>query len=425
MASRQHPSLQCRCIGWHCSSFDHTKHSKARAPSRDFCFCEPSYSLPETLPAAPAWFNLGFSQTLAVLGLVLWSSPLAVIMLTPACRAIERQRIESLRLDGAGVVRTSTLVLWWLRPAWPTVLEAWPVILLALAAGWLISWAALRAAPDDPQTSSTPALASPATRLSAALSLCLWLAGTVVPLVLFARITPAWPLTLASVHRVLPAFFNSLLTAAILMAATLAFGCLVSAAAHAGGTLRRVAAFVLGFFVITSVLPGVLIGMILRLLANDIGKFFGFQPNDDALLIIAHGLRFGIIPAAAAWWLWASQPQSLKDAYTLDTSNSRGIIGRFIPAVRSWSITHARAALPTLTFAALACGMLSLHEIEAAVMLQPPGFGTLSQRVLDLLHYNRDTDLASIATILIGSSLALSLIAALGLGKLKLKSQTR
>ena len=426
----------------------------------------PGSWLGDHLAAAPAWLNLGFSQALAILGLALWSSPLAVITLTPACRAIERQRLESLRLDGAGFVRTSALVLWWLRPAltlataavallmvgsavplhlaqfrtisielwsslmlrpaWPTVLEAWPVILLALAAGWLISRAALRAAPDDPHTTTLPPRPSATTRLSGALGLCLWLAGTVVPLLLFARVTPAWPLTLASVQRVLPAFGNSLFTAAILMATILALGCLTSAATHAGGTLRRIASVALGFLIITSVLPGVLIGMILRLLASDIGRAIGFQPNDDALLLLAHALRFGIIPVATAWWLWASQPQSLKDTYALDTAGTRATIRNSAASpstahttLRAWTITHARTEIPTLIFASLACGMLSLHEIEAAIMLQSPGSGTLSQRVLDLLHYNRDTDLASIATILIGSSLALSLLAALLVGKRK------
>ena len=425
----------------------------------------PGSWLGDHLAVSPAWFNLGFSQALAILGLALWSSPLAVIMLTPACRGVEHQRIEALRLDGAGIVRTTSLVLWWLRPAlalatgavallmvgsavplhlaqfrtlsvelwsslmlrptWFTVLEVWPVILMAIAAGLVVARFALRAAPDDVQTTIAPPSASPATRLSGVLGLCLWLAGTVVPLLLFARITPAWPLVLASVQRTLPAFSNSLLTAAILMASTLALGCLISAGAHAGGSLRRAAALALGFLVVTSVLPGVLIGMILRLLASDLGRAFGIQPNDDALLILAHGLRFGIIPAAAAWWLWASQPQSLKDAYTLDTSNIRGTLGSSKAALTAWTITHARTELPTLTFAALACATLSLHEIEASVMLQPPGSGTLSQRVLDLLHYNRDTDLASIATVLIGSSLALALLAALIVGWLKRSPQSK
>jgi hypothetical protein len=66
------------------------------------------------------------------------------------------------------------------------------------------------------------------------------------------------------------------------------------------------------------------------------------------------------------------------------------------------------------------CGILSFHEIESAVMLQPPTSvgGGFAWRMLQALHFNREEDLvpAMVTVLAIGIAAAALVVALLNLG---------
>ncbi len=410
----------------------------------------PGTTLGDWIAHWPAWANLGVSQLLAVLGLAIWSTPLATVLLIPSVRSIEPARLEALAMDGVGPIRQLLLITRWLRPglllaslavavlalgsavplhlaqfqtlaidlwarlmlapAWTSMFTSWPLLLVALTAGavtlrFLLPLARGTTPPDGRDTPQLPAAAgtlAPHARTARGSTAVIWIAGTIVPLVLFARILPDWHVAIAVVQRTGPAIGNSLLTAGAVFAVTLILGLGITGGIFTVRRARLPLAVFTAALVAIAVLPGVLIGMILRLAADFLGRSLGTQPSDEALLVLAHLARFGCIVPLAGWWLFASQSSSLRDLFAAEPGS----------APRRYLTIHARQHLLPLAFGALGTAMLSLHEIEAAVMLQPPGRGTLSQRVLDLLHYNRDTDLAALNVTLIGAGLLLALTAA-------------
>lgn len=69
----------------------------------------------------------------------------------------------------------------------------------------------------------------------------------------------------------------------------------------------------------------------------------------------------------------------------------------------------------------VACGILSFHEIESAVMLQPPTSvgGGFAWRMLQALHFNREEDLvpAMVTVLEIGIAAAGMVVALQSLGR--------
>ena len=77
-----------------------------------------------------------------------------------------------------------------------------------------------------------------------------------------------------------------------------------------------------------------------------------------------------------------------------------------------WRLACLPVQAPALIGAGIVVGLLSFHEIEAAVQIQPPGAGNLARRLLDYLHYARLQDLSAAAVLLIGSGVTAALAAA-------------
>ncbi len=79
------------------------------------------------------------------------------------------------------------------------------------------------------------------------------------------------------------------------------------------------------------------------------------------------------------------------------------------------TIGWARAVLPTITMpllgAGLIAGLFSMYEIEASVMVRPPGMDNLPQQLLADLHYARLEQLSAAGINLLGIGLVGSIIA--------------
>jgi hypothetical protein len=127
----------------------------------------------------------------------------------------------------------------------------------------------------------------------------------------------------------------------------------------------------------------------------------GVPPVRDglAIVVLAHLARFCVIPALVACWVVATEPVELR---MLLRQEPRG----FAP----WFRAVAARRWPAFAGAGLAVGALSLHEIESAVMVVPPGPGNLPQQILEYLHFWRREEMSAAGVILLG----LGLVSAVG-----------
>jgi ABC-type Fe3+ transport system permease subunit len=403
-------------------------------------------------------------RVIAALGLSLWSWPIAAIVLGASVRRLDQSVLDALRLEtsatrrraeilwlsragiagGIGAVSlvmigsavplhlsqvpTYAIKIWLdltLAPgSWRVWAAAWPLLAIAVVAGWLIGSRLLRdaATSDEPDTAPTPARqsATPATTLTA----LNWTASVLIPLALFAvslsivnrnispdAAPPQWRIEPAfDQWRAVPRFFTlaqdplagSLLVAAAVGAISLVITCTV----WQGLSTRRRAGLVMfcaRAFLIAGIIPGVLVGSALSLAANATDATSGLA-DSPWIVVLGHTARFGFVPALIGCWLAAIEPRQERDLRALDGAlNFKGWAGACLPVQAG-----------ALVAAALAAAALSLHEIESAVVLQPPGSPSLAQLLLNDLHQLRMQDLSAAGVVLVAGGLFVAGLAALG-----------
>lgn len=381
-----------------------------------------------------AWATIWFGYALAVVGLALWSFPIAAVVLAGGFRARGREVDDLLRLDAGGMRRTVARVsmhrasvaaavalvamlmigsaiplhlaqiptmaigLWRQlnetgADKWSGVwVSGWPLMLPAAgAAAWLAWWLERRAGgADDGRT-------APVSRVTGSLAWLVWVAAAIVPVVLF----------LASMRSVasLGEFWRLSGEGALVAAGyggaealvCLAIGMVAAMAAGSRGRGARWAVrLALGVWVLAGVLPGVFIGSALARLGTGLPRGSG-----DGLVVVAHVVRFGAIAVLAGVVIGWSEPRERRDLRLLD--DATGVVG--------WSLACLPWQWPTLVGAALAVGFLGMHEIEATVLLLVPGRANLAQQILDHLHFSRTEELSAAAAILMTTGLVVAGIA--------------
>jgi ABC-type spermidine/putrescine transport system permease subunit II len=150
---------------------------------------------------------------------------------------------------------------------------------------------------------------------------------------------------------------------------------------------------------IAGLLPGILIGSSTLHALAYLGNFGSWLGDSPAILVIAHMCRFGMVPAVAGCLLGRMIDADERSLRRLEGAESpAGFIGAL--SAGQWGIIAA---------AALLAGAMSLHEIEAAVIVSPPG-DSLARLILGYLHQSRDEDLSAATLWMI----ALSGLAAAG-----------
>jgi len=111
---------------------------------------------------------------------------------------------------------------------------------------------------------------------------------------------------------------------------------------------------------------------------------------------------FGFVAVVAAHLARRAEPGELEDLRRLEAGGG----------LRAWLGTRAMAQAPALLAAGAGMFLLSLHEIESAVTLTPPGSDNLPRFLLNLLHYNRQEELTAGMLVVAGGGLAVALMAA-------------
>jgi len=345
-------------------------------------------SIERAAPSGWSELPLVVGKVLAFGGMALWSYPIALIVLAPAVRRIDASVLDAIELETTSAWSRRAIVAQLCAPTalvavvlvalimigspvplhlaqvdtyatrvwlaldrmpesqqWAAWISAWPVVVTAAAGGW---FAAGMVADAD-----AGAMPGPSTREQrlwwrrAVPTIIVWSLATVVPTMMFA-----WSVrergAYANVVRVNSDAMARSLAAGAGTAVVLALVCAVVWAVASGGPAsQRFARFAVRLLAVMGLSPGVLVGS-----------------------------------WVAGAWTWLA-PQ---------VDGGVGLVG-WMHAVR------ARAAAPLLGIGLVAL-VLSLNEIEASIMVAPPGFDTLARRLLDYLHFSRMEELSSASVLL-------------------------
>lgn len=126
-------------------------------------------------------------------------------------------------------------------------------------------------------------------------------------------------------------------------------------------------------------------------------------------LILAHLSRFAGLAALAGAGIAWMDARGAREVRAVDGATS------------AWSWLEAGGALGSAVRGLLGCvwvgllgGVLSFHEIEATVMVQPPGLTTVAQVVLGYLHFSRLQEMSVAGIYLIGGAMVVAGVAVWG-----------
>lgn len=368
---------------------------------------------------AMVWDVARWVQT--VLGMALWAWPLAVLVLVPAVMRVDASVLDALRLSGASRVRRGWVVLGQVRPAviaaialvslvmlgsavpvhvaqietwaigvWRALAEsgggaaAWragtPLMLITGVAGAVMAWRLVGAETDmdEPAEVRLPAPAWPL--------VLVWGASVVVPAVLLAmHLKQASSLRRFWAESGEPVWFSAQVGLAVGAVCVLVSVSTALGFAGSSRSVRRIAGLAVAVWAAMAAVPGVLVGSAVLSAAMHVPGL-SWLADTSGGLIAAHVARFGVVGALAGWWVARSEPVSLRDTRMMMGDSLWGW----------WSgVVRGGGVLGVIGCAGLAGGMLSVHEIEAGVVVSPPGVRTLSQHMLNLLHYLRDEQLTA------------------------------
>ncbi len=396
----------------------------------------PGFWIGDFLMRGPAagganWWPVAAARVCAIGGLVLWSWPLAMLILSIRVRRIHPDVLDSLWMEPAGGLRRAFTLLNMCRRALAATagavslvmlgsavplhiaqletyaIETWRLLDLAPASGhwrvWAAAWpliviallgaALITARTTRDERSGVPEMSR---RLSGphgvAVTALIWVMAVLLPGGLMAMDLGGWH-AFGSFWR---SHAGALGVSAAVALAVATVGGVLSMSVWIGlsgwnrRTSRALARATLGVLIAAALMPGVLIGSA----TNAAWTTLGADSDAAALtsLVLAHVARLGFIGALVGWWAHRAESSDERSMRLIDGADTlRGWLGA------SWP-TQAGPVLA----GALATGLLSLHEIESAVMLQPPGLDSFARQMLQLLHYNRVRDLsAAVVTVLV------------------------
>lgn len=382
------------------------------------------------------WLPVLLGRGLAIIGLALWAAPIAAIVLAVSFARTPRALLEQARVDARPGLRRHLALVGMHRAAllaaaagvaalmlgsavplhlaqlpthasviWLDLAETAPgewggVWALALPAVALACLAAVpvaraltraRAGPRDALPGEPLAGAGPGGVIAA---LLVWAVALPLPLGLIAWTVSDWRMARGFVTLQGPALQGSL-GVALAVGGVVAIATVLAGVGFAAPSrwLRSVTTLTFVATIAAALLPGVLVGAAFT-------QAWAFAPwlrEHHAIVVLAHLARFMALGPLAAAVIDRLEPPGLRDLRGLEGGGGIG----------DWCRTVLPRRWPVVLGVALAAACLSLHEIEAAVMVQPPGPGNLARFVLDALHYARQDDLA-------GAVLTLAALAGVG-----------
>lgn len=400
-----------------------------------------------------SWPTLA-NRAIAVLALALWTWPVACLALCLALRRLDAWMFDALRLEPGsllsrwrfklGVARgaiamsivmvafvmlgsvtplhlarvgTYAIELWAelaATPAgeqWRVQLAAWPLVLGAMVGAGVVfvglsRWAARHSTMrDGPASRSRWWWAAPIGGVLVSI-------GVPAALLAFDLTRVRVPGESTSIFEAIEVFLrvhgdaviDSLVVSGVVLGACVVIGLCVSLLEYCAARRSWVAQIAGLCLLVSALLPGVLVGSAMLRTFNGI---HWLRPVLDvpAIVALGHVARYGFIPAMVAIWVARTTPPDLAALRRLDGADTPG----------GWWRTAMPGQAAPILVAALVAAALSLHEVESAVMLAPPGSDSLARRMLEMLHFARLRELTAGTLVLLGAGLAAGLIL-VGLG---------
>ncbi len=391
------------------------------------------------------WVPLAFGRGVAVWGLSLWAWPLAAVVMAVGLRGLGSGVTDALMLErcthfqrwrtlarsvwpsimaGWGLVallmlgsavpmhvariKTYAIRVWMTldeHPGepWRAWLTAWPLVVIAGAAGWVVSGRLARAGQQLTTLATDEAKHPRPHPFQLVLAAVPWVVAVVVPFGLF-RWSMGSPRALVRLFdRAGAGLLSSSLIGLIvgLLAASLCLAAAQAVSAHRKESVSL--RLILGVFLAWAIMPGVLVGAA-------IAQMMRLPGVPDTLaqsavpMVIAHISRAAFLPILVGVWLGASEAGAIAETRLLD-----GATG-----LAHWTRVSLRSVLGPALAVGLACGCLSFHEIESSVQVQGPGIDHMAQRLLQWLHYARMTELSAAGVLLLGVGVVASGLVVLG-----------
>lgn len=408
----------------------------------------PKSWLGDVLATCDPWWSIAAGRAMAVVGLALWGWPIALLVLAPSVARIEPSVLDVLKMDTgwwgrkAGGVRTIWAMTWrgvlvaWLAVAVvmigsavplhlaqvPTAATrvwllmslttdpariwsaAWPLVVIAVAAAALmvrvVAGASVRAEPGFAETGANETKSAWIVRAGA---LLIALVSILLPIVLMASAVKHWSTVTGFWEESGPAVASSVIVAAVVGGVCAALCAAAWFAASCGGVARRAVLVLGGVAVAAGLTPGVLVG-------QAVGYAYGWLEGDVvgmAGVVVAHTARFGCVGVLAGVYLAGLESSQRRAARLIDGATGWRGWGRTVlmdtTAGRGWLM---------LLGVGLIAACLSFHEIEATVMVLPPGGRALAQQLLEQLHYLRDEHLGAAVINVMGAATLVGVLAA-------------
>lgn len=376
---------------------------------------------------------------LAIVGLALWSWPLAAVIIGASIRRLDADLLVMLDHETRGFLRRAAMrarlvapatlvsicltgllvcgtaiplhlanvptlaINVWLMldrsppdQAWRAYAAAWPLWLMACGAGWwlggrVVSWGTGQRvnSPEHTQGVGRAWLATPAAALLGVVAL-----SVIVPAALLI-----WSVRdLSSLARFWTISGDAVVHGASVAAATGAIVALIGALVSVGlgawpGPARGAVTFVrVALFL--GLAPGVLVGSGLLTGWNRLDPT-GVIASSMAIEVIAHVARFAWIGAIAGCVLVRLEHPSLRDLRRLEGGET----------LTGYTRTTLVLDAPVLAGAGIAAAFLSMTEIEASVVVSIPGPGNLARQILNYLHFARLEEMSAAAFWIVGSGI--------------------
>lgn len=385
----------------------------------------PGTPIGDWLAMGPSVRPMLVGRALAVVGLSLWASPLAQLVLAAGVRTVDPTVLEAARLSrrgpwgwirlrlalsrrflpaAIGVVGvlmlgsavpmhlaqmdTYALRLWLELDVsgpdgrWRVLAASWPMVGIAsVAAGALVMLIA------RPNIWPRGMAEVPSSRWSVGVALLVPVVAVVLPAALYAMDLDS-PSTLSTLWRTESgAIMTSLMVSACVSLVSVGVAAAVWIGLGGDRWARRTTLVGVFAALVMGLLPGVVVGA----MVGDAWRGVPAIEEHWAVLVLAHLARFLVVPAVVGVLLAWSEPSEDRDLRVL--FGAVGPIG--------WARTVGWRAAMALASAGLVAGALSFNEIESAVMVIPPGMQSLARVMLDLLHYQRYEHLSGLSLIVV------------------------
>lgn len=374
------------------------------------------------------WAPIWAGYLLASAGLALWASPIAGVLLAPIWSSDSGNFDHQLRVEDLGRLRKATL---WFGAHRAVVLRAWailtvlflgssvpmhlaqfdtwsivlwrelsqrgpddwgivwigavPMLLLACFGAWLVmrSVGAIEHSASRNRSVGVGSVRLPTS--VRVLAVLIWSGAVLVPLAAML-----W--SLDDMRSILQfwrlqggAFADSVAVSLIAAACSLLIAvCVASGIGHPSLAMRRLSKSIVFVLVAVGLMPGVLVG----------ASIAQSWVDGYAAVVLAACARTALIGAVVGALIAASEPGSQRALRWIE-----GSVG-----VSAWAQTVLTRSWIAIAGSALAAALIALSEIEASVMVRPPGMGNLPQQLLSDLHFARLEQLsaAGVNLLLIG-----------------------